>query len=89
MGFVQREPERALRLLTTRAGVFQGRLLGWSRSCWRSRSTQGQLEPPLPLHDLAYLIVRITETFVYADAIAGETPDPARVRQAIKALLRD
>lgn len=39
--------------------------------------------------DLAYLTLRITETFVYADTIAGETPDPAKVRQAIRALLRD
>ena len=46
MGFVQREAERALRLLRTRS------------------------------------------TFVYADAIAGETPDPAKVRQAVRALLR-
>ena len=30
---------------------------------------------------------RITETFVYA--IAGVTPDPAKVRQAIRSLLRD
>lgn len=89
MGFVQREPERALRLLTTRAGVFQGRFLGLVEELLEEQIRKGQLEPPLPLHDLAYLTVRITETFVYADAIAGETPDPGRVRQAIKALLRD
>ena len=49
----------------------------------------GRIDPPLPLRDLAYLTLRITETFVYADTIAGETPDPAKVRQAIRALLRD
>ncbi len=89
MGFVQREPERALRLLTTRAGVFQGRFLDLVEQLLQEQIHKGQLEPPLPLHDLAYLTVRITETFVYADAIAGETPDPGRVRQAIEALLRD
>ena len=47
-----------------------------------------QRDPPLPLRDLAYLTLRITEPFVYADTIAGETPDPAKVRQAIRALPR-
>ena len=53
----------------------------------QEESDAGRID--LPLRDLAYLTLRITETFVYADAIAGETPDPAKVRQAIRALLRD
>lgn len=89
MDFVQREPERALRLLTTRANGFQSKLLGLIEPLLQEEIEAGRIDPPLPLHDLAYLTLRITETFVYADAIAGETPDPAKVRQAIRALLRD
>lgn len=89
MEFVQREPERALRLLTTRASDFQTRLLGLIEPLLKEEIEAGRVIAPLPLHDLAYLILRITETFVYADAIAGVTPDPAKVRQAIRALLRD
>ncbi len=89
MAFVQSEPERALRLLTTRSGSFQARLLGLIEPLLQEEIEAGRVIPPLPLHDLAYLILRITETFVYADAIAGVTPDPAKVRQAIRALLRD
>ena len=89
MDFVQREPERALRLLTTRASNFQARLLGLIEQLLQEEIEAGRVIAPLPLHDLAYLSLRITETFVYADAIAGVTPDPAKVRQAIGALLRD
>lgn len=89
MAFVQREPERALRLLTTRATTFQARLLGLIEPCLQEEVDAGQIDPPLPVRDLAYLIMRMTETFVYADVIAGETPDPAKVEQAIRALLRD
>lgn len=89
MGFVQGEPERALRLLTTRATTFQTKMLGLIEPLLAEEIEAGHLVPPLPLHDLAYLILRIAETFVYADAIAGATPDPAKVKQAILALLRD
>lgn len=89
MGFVQHEPERALRLLTTRASSFQTRLLGLIEPLLQEEIEAGRVIAPLPLPDLVYLIVRITETFVYADAIAGVTPDPVKIRQAIRALLRD
>ncbi len=89
MDFVQREPERALRLLTTRAGTFQARLLGLVEPLLQEEIVTGRVVAPLPLHDLAHLVLRITETFVYAVAIAVVTPDPATVRQAVGALLRD
>ena len=89
MGFVQREPERALRLLTTKATWFQGRLIDFIEKLIGAEIEAGHLVPPLPLHDLAYITTRMTETFVYADVVAGETPDPDKVRLVVGALLRD
>lgn len=38
--------------------------------------------------DLAYVIIRLCESFVYADVLTGvDEPDPAKSRQAIAALL--
>jgi AcrR family transcriptional regulator len=88
MDFLHGEPERALRLLTTRASTFQARLVELVEVPLSEEIDAGRIDPPLPLHDLAHLTVRITETFVYADAIAGEEPDPDKVRQAVGALLR-
>ena len=89
LDFLQHEPERALRLLTTRASSFQANLLGLIEPLLQEEIDAGRIDPPLPLHDLAHLTLRIAETFMYADVIAGETPDPEKVRQAIGALLRD
>jgi AcrR family transcriptional regulator len=86
MGFVQREPERALRLLTTKATFFQSRMIERVEALLQEEVDAGHLDLPLPVHDMAYLTVRITETFVYADVIAGETPDPEKVRNAMGAL---
>ena len=41
----------------------------------------------MDLHDLAYLTVRIIESFIYADIITGEEPDSSKVGIAIAALL--
>lgn len=85
--FLRREPERALRILTTRASAVQQRLVAAVETILREEITRGDLHPPLPPHDLAYLIVRIVESFLYADLITGEHPDIAKAQQAIAALL--
>jgi AcrR family transcriptional regulator len=85
---LQREPERALRVLTTRAGAVQGRLVSAVEYLIQREVDAGYLDAPMPLPDLAYLVVRILESFLYSDLIIGETPDPAKVGQAVAVLLR-
>ena len=85
--FVRREPERALRILTTRAGTIQSRLVASIETLLKDEVSQGNLHPPLPLRDLAYLIVRIVESFLYAEFITGEKPDIAMAELAVGALL--
>ena len=53
----------------------------------RDEITHGLLHPPLPPPELAYLIIRIVESFLYADIITGEQLDIAKAEQAIAALL--
>jgi AcrR family transcriptional regulator len=86
--FLQREPERALRVLTTRDGIYQVRLVAAVQAILEREAASGHLEPPLPLHDLADLVVRIMETFLYSDLVTGETADSEKVAQAIATLLR-
>jgi AcrR family transcriptional regulator len=85
--FVRREPERALRILTTRAGTLQARLVGAIDTLLNDELTRGNLRSPLPPRDLAYLIVRIVESFLYAEFITGEEPDIAMAELAVGALL--
>ena len=85
--FLRREPERALRILTTRAGTVQGRLVAAIENLLNDEVAQGNLRSRLPLRDLAYLIVRIVESFLYAEYITGEDPDIAMAELAVGALL--
>ncbi|WP_280456665.1 QsdR family transcriptional regulator [Nocardia carnea] len=85
--FLRREPERALRLLTTRAGIVQSRVVSLVEDLLISEAPEVLGAYPLPSRDLAYLIVRIGESFVYADLIIGENPAPDKVAIAVGALL--
>jgi hypothetical protein len=85
--FLRREPERALRLITTKASPIQQRVVGTFEGYLRHEADRGNLTHPMRGHDLAYLIVRIIESFIYADLITGDVPDAGNVRMAVAALL--
>ena len=83
--FLRREPERALRILTTRRGSFQIRLRDAVEELLAAEPHCP--EWPLPVHDLAFLVVRVVESFVYTDLITGEPPDAAKAERAVAVLL--
>jgi AcrR family transcriptional regulator len=85
--YLQREPERALRLLTTKASIVQHRMVELVEVLLREEQARGLLPHPLPPPDLAYLVMRISESFIYTDLITGEAPDAGKARTAIAALL--
>ncbi|MCA5893498.1 hypothetical protein LEP48_09050 [Isoptericola sp. NEAU-Y5] len=86
--FLRREPARALRLLTTKASPIQRRYTATAE--WLVRTHlgdapfDGAIDPPT----LAYLLVRVSESFTYADLIAGEDPSGEAARTAFRHLLR-
>lgn len=85
--FLRAEPERALRLLTTKASVVQRQMVASVEQLLKQEQDRGTLTAPLPLHDLAYLITRIAESFIYNDVITGERPDASKATIATAALL--
>lgn len=87
-GFLDREPARALRLLTTRASPVHRRLVASIETMLTEETERGRMHPVLPTHDLASVLVRIAESFAYADLIAGETPDAARAEAAFALVLQ-
>ena len=86
--FLEEEPEAALRVLTMRESVVQARSVDFVRELIEEEVERGALEPPMPPDDLAYLIVRIGESFLYTDVITGGEPAPEKAAQAVRALLR-
>lgn len=82
---VRAEPERTLRIATTKAFGVQRLVIAEVEHLLRD-----ELEPAsgeLSQHDLAFLIVRIAESVLYTDVISGEPPKPEITERAVRALL--
>jgi hypothetical protein len=47
----------------------------------------GALETPVDLDDLAYVIIRIGESFLYSDLIIGSEPNVAKAGRIVRLLL--
>ncbi len=86
--FLAEEGELAMRLLTWRDAGFQPRLIEAVEALLREETARGALDLPVDLHDVAYTIVRIIESYVYLDLITGEEPDAARAESILGLLLR-
>lgn len=83
--FLDRDPARALRILTTRDTPLQGHFLARVRQLLAGEPTPAAIV--LADADLAYVLVRVAESFVYADLIAGATPDADAAHTVFVALL--
>ena len=82
--FVSDDPEYALRILTTRDSVVQGRLIEWTEN-WLKR-IPGIAERD-DVHDLAYAIYRVSEAFIWSDMITGEPPQAEKATAMVELLL--
>lgn len=85
--FLDREGDLALRLLTTKASDFEGRLVTLVSGLVHEETSAGRLASAIPLDDLPYVLVRIMESYIYLGLITGEDPDPTRATTVITALL--
>jgi AcrR family transcriptional regulator len=85
--FVDAEPEFALRVLTSRHSQVQRRCTLAIKELIDAHTDAGTMHPALPTGELAYVLVRITESFLYRDAITGAASDIESAIQAIRILL--
>jgi len=69
--FVSEEPDYALRVLTSRFSVVQGRLIALTAA---ELAALPDIDPNIDVHDLAYTIVRVGESFIWSDMITGDPP---------------
>jgi AcrR family transcriptional regulator len=86
-GFVAADPEFALRVLTSRASPVQYRCTVAIRELLDELASAGAMTPALPTDELAYIIVRITESFLYRDVLTGAESDIEAAIRAIRILL--
>ncbi|MGA2013466.1 MAG: QsdR family transcriptional regulator [Solirubrobacteraceae bacterium] len=82
------EGEHAMRLLTRHETDFQPRLIAAVQDLLEREAAAGALAVPVDLRDLAYVIVRLIESYSYLDLITGERPDARRAEPILRMLLR-
>ena len=85
--FIQRDPEQAIRILTSKASPIQARSIVWLQARLDAQSAAGALNSPLGNDVLAYAIVRLIEAFLYGRFVADREDDPQVALQVIAALL--
>jgi AcrR family transcriptional regulator len=73
--FLATEPEVALRVLTSQAARVQAGSIAVIERLLGEEADAGRLDLAIDRSTLAYVIVRICESFLYADVIAGREGD--------------
>ena len=69
------EPENTLKLITTKQGEIHGKVVAFIERFLRVEREAGRMRDDLPPDALAFAIVRMGESFLYADALTGENTD--------------
>ena len=82
------EGEHAMRLLTRHDTDFQPRLIDAVLELLTDERDAGRLDLPVELPEVAYVIVRLIESYTYLDLITGERPDAQRAEPILRLLLR-
>ena len=85
--WIRHEPSRALRILTTRESPVHRRFVVVTETLLSEELIAGRMATPLPVHDLATVLVRVAESFTYSDLIAGEEPSAVRAAAALALVL--
>ncbi len=82
--FVAEDAEYALRIITSKQSVVQARLIEWTAEFLRE---EVELRPDIDLADLAYVIVRVCESFVWSDMITGAPPETDKAVKIVDLLI--
>jgi AcrR family transcriptional regulator len=86
---LEAEPEAALRILTSKHGPVQRGIIDVLERLMQVEEGRGNLRLGIDHATLAYAIVRIGESFLYADVIADNDPDVDQAVAVIGRLLRE
>ena len=78
------EGELAMRLLTRSDRGFQPRLIDWVDGLLEAEAVELEADR----REVAYVIVRVIESYTYLDLILGERPDARRAEPILRLLLR-
>jgi AcrR family transcriptional regulator len=85
--WVRSEPETALRVMTTKHSPQQERVVAYYRALLDEAAATRGLKLKLDSHTLAFVLIRIAESFLWTDLITGEAPDLSKGHEVARVLL--
>ena len=85
--FIERDPEFALGVLASKRTAFQQRIIDAQRDLIEEQMREAGYRPPLDASTLAYVVVRIAESFIFNPVITGGEPDLDKAIEASRVLL--
>jgi len=85
--FVKQDPEFALRVLMSKRSPVEHRCTSAVQALIEAQAAAGHIRPAMAPEAMAYVIVRIGESFLYRDVISGAAPDIDTATQAIRILV--
>ena len=85
--FIETEPELALRVMTSKVSPQQRRMTDAWRDILLEAERDKGLKLRLDVDTLAYVLVRIAESFLWSDLITGEQLDLEKANGVARALL--
>lgn len=85
--FVETEPECALRVMTSKSSPLQQRVIDAFRDLLLEAEAKKKVQLRLDADTLAFVLVRIAETFLWTDLITGEEPDLTKAHDVARVLL--
>ena len=86
--FLERDPQKALRIVASKEAPVQAQTIALNQQLLEEEIASGALRLPVDAHTMAYALVRIGESFLYADLIAGEKPDLDKAVEIVRLMLR-
>jgi len=87
--FLEAEPEAALRILTSKEGPVQQGIVDTLERLLHEEESAGRLRLSIDRSTLAFVIVRIGESFLYADVIADNEPDVDAAVEIVRRLFSE
>jgi AcrR family transcriptional regulator len=84
--FIAQDPEFAIRILTSKSSPVQDRCIELEAALLRELAEKGEINPALDVDTLAYVIVRVSESFLYGDVISGREPNFEAASAAVRIL---
>ena len=86
--WIATEGELAMRLMTRHDTAFQPRIIEAFRQILQEETEAGRMSLPADLDEVAYVIVRIIESYTYLNVITGQEPNIAKAEGVLRLLLR-